>query len=169
MRRERLELVANGICSLKPLGFNTSATGNSRFPTPSLASNTLFINSRKLKTGILSLFLILRRERDSVTDNFPDGKFPRPRLAVFAFPFRETHTGLRLSNLHASSTTTCYILFTLVSGRNKFPPLANCGEKGIRTLDRFDPILRFECSAINRTMRSLQCFVLWSIFVIISR
>ena len=131
---------------------------------------SLFTNFHKLKKGIISLFLnFWRRERDSVTDNFPDGKFPRPRLAVFAFPFRETHTGLRLSNLHASSTTTCYILFTLVSGRNKFPPLANCGEREIRTPDRFDPILRFECSAINRTMRSLQCFVVWSIFMIISR
>jgi hypothetical protein len=30
-----------------------------------------------------------------VTDTFPDGKVPRPRLAVFAFRFAQTKTSLR--------------------------------------------------------------------------
>jgi hypothetical protein len=45
LRRVRdYKLVANGICSLKPLGFNTSATGNYRFPSPSLSSNLFLLN-----------------------------------------------------------------------------------------------------------------------------
>lgn len=54
---------------------------------------------RKVCTlDIMSKYNSWRRVRDSVTDNFSDEKFQRPRLAVFALYFVQTHTRLRLSN-----------------------------------------------------------------------
>jgi len=43
----------NGIHSPKPLGFGISATGNSRFPTPSPGSHPTFSKAiTKIKPGI---------------------------------------------------------------------------------------------------------------------
>lgn len=62
--------------------------------------------------------------RDSVTSNFPDGKFSRPRLAAFALYFVQTHASLRLSRPDESQAVGFLILSLCCSNAGTRTPIA---------------------------------------------
>lgn len=68
--------------------------------------------------------MILFECRDSVTSNFPDGKFSRPRLAAFALYFAQTHASLRLSRPDESQAIGFLILSLRCSNAGTRTPIA---------------------------------------------
>ena len=62
--------------------------------------------------------------RDSVTSNFPDGKFSRPRLAAFSLYFLQTHASLRLSRPDERQEVGFLILSLRCSNAGTRTPIA---------------------------------------------
>lgn len=69
------------------------------------------------KEEILSQIIYLLIGKDSATNIFPDGKISRPRLTVFALPFRQTHTTFRPSHLSHTPSSWRVSLTILVKTR----------------------------------------------------